>query len=338
MSPSTPQGRNRSSAVLLLALCLAAATTQAQLPAGQQDAQAQANSIADSSRDLRSSARLLRQKGIAAAPAFRALRSVFAPSDRDNWQALLAGGYMRAELAQGLREAGPFDAAGLERKLAEIGEDLDSRALLLRGVFNLPFDELLALLHRSNPNRTNNFLPALRAMQFPLDTIVQTGQRYYGGHLLTGADGRPYPGPAALYVMARTLQPSAQHYDLWARLIRAGYPRNILFTELTLGDTDARGAPRDEVASCMAQRFARAMDGVNPRILLGGGDLAGQRGCYARFATRLRAQGVDRGAAAGIVELGIDCSPAVAPRCAAERAVMLDTILSEAGYARPPQS
>lgn len=336
MNPS-PQGRIRKPLALLLALGLLAAAAQAQAPAAPQDAQAQANSIADSSRDLRASARLLRQRGVAAAPAFRALRSVFAPADRDNWQALLAGGYTRTELAQALRESGPYDAAGLERKLAEIGEDLDSRALLLRSVFNLPFDELLALLHRGNPNRTNNFLPALRAMQFPLDTIVQTGQRYYGGHLLTGADGRPYPGPAALYVMARTLQPSAQHYDLWARLIRAGYPRNVLFSELTLGETDARAVPRDEVAICIAQHFPRAADGVNPRILLGAGEIAARRGCYARFAARLRAQGVDRSGAAGVAELGIDCAPAVASRCAAERGALLDSILAEAGYPPAPR-
>lgn len=342
MSPSAVPHRHRC--LLALLLILFSGVLHAQAPAGPAvavaapDAQAQANGIADSARELRAAARLLRQKGIDAPSAFRALRNVFAPSDRDNYQALQAGGYARPELARAMRDASQLDPAALDRRLAEAGEDLDSRAVLLRSVLNPSFDELLVLLHRNNPNRTNNFLPALRAMQYPIDTIVQAGHRYYSGHLLTGADGRPYPGPAALYVMARALQPSAQHYELWARLVRVGYPRKVLFNELALGSSDLRGAASDEVAICIAQRFARATEGVNPRIALvirldGTDHDPAQRSCYARFATKLRLQGIDRGSAAGIVELGIDCMPGSSPRCTVERAALVDRVLGEAGYA-----
>ncbi len=301
---------------------------------------AEAESIAEGSPDVREGARRLKLRGIEAAIAISALRSVFHSPERDLYQALLAARYLKPDLLQAYRDTDRLAATAFDRKLVDLGEPPPLRALMLLRFFpGFDFDRLFALMQQTRSATHDNFLAVMSATDPTADQIVRTGHRYHAGHQLPDGRGRYFPQPADVHAMVRAEHPGTRHVQIWSQLLRAGYAADLVFSELPIGEIDRSGRPLDAVAGCVAARFPGMRPGQNPSVVIriaADGSASFEEkdsDCYATFAQQLRSEGTSRSLTTEVIGLGISCQPVGNPHCAPERSQLIDAVLERAGFA-----
>lgn len=308
--------------------------------------------IASNSPNREEAARRLKAQNIPAAAALAALRGAFSASGREDGRALRGAGYGNLELLTAIKQADGLSASSMFKRMESIGISPSERAPLLRQLYALDFDALLAAMNDAGVEGVH-FGFALHAMGYGVEEMVATGYRYFvGGFPDPNSGGGPYPGPGEMYDLLKYLNPLASqvqidHYALWVLLMQAGYPPVLMAGEVRYGAYRPNGQAADAVANCVASTHLSADDPlnppahVNPRLLIriapdgSASHSDQQRRCFVPFLSQLRTRGVARTVAAQLADASVHCMPQTNPACPAQMAEVAARMVAEAGY--PPE-